>query len=61
MNAVDYLVMVGVLVAIAAYGMWRTRGQHDLKTYVKGGETHWLTIGLCLHLAGRANREHERR
>lgn len=48
MNAVDYLVMFGVLVAIAAYGMWRTRGQHDLKTYVKGGETHWLTIGLSV-------------
>jgi Na+/proline symporter len=48
MNAADYLVMFGVLVAIAAYGMWRTRGQHDLKTYMKGGETPWLTIGLSV-------------
>ncbi|MGC4081636.1 MAG: hypothetical protein QM736_05860 [Vicinamibacterales bacterium] len=40
--------MFGMLVAIAAYGMWRTRGQHDLKTYLKGGETHWLTIGLSV-------------
>lgn len=48
MNVVDYLVMFGVLVAIAAYGMWRTRGQHDLRTYVKGGNTHWLTIGLSV-------------
>lgn len=49
MNLADYLVMVGVLVAIAAYGMWRTRGQHDLQTYVKGaGNTHWLTIGLSV-------------
>ena len=49
MNAVDYLVLFGVLVGIAAYGMWRTRGRRDLHTYLKGaGNTHWLTIGLSV-------------
>jgi Na+/proline symporter len=47
-NTVDYLVLLGVLVGIAAYGMWRTRQQKDLRTYLKGGNTHWLTIGLSV-------------
>lgn len=49
MNSLDYLVLLGVLVGIAAYGMWATRGQRDLRTYVRGaGNTHWLTIGLSV-------------
>ena len=48
-NLVDYLVLVGVMVGIAIYGMWRTRAQHDLHSYLKGeGQTHWLTIGLSV-------------
>ena len=48
MNALDYLVLLGVLVGIAAYGMWATRGRGDLRFYLKGGNTHWLTIGLSV-------------
>ena len=49
MNTLDYLVLVGVMVGIAVYGMWRTRAQGDLHTYLKGeGNTHWLTIGLSV-------------
>ena len=49
MNTIDYLVLVGVMVGIAAYGMWRTRARGDLHTYLKGeGNTHWLTIGLSV-------------
>jgi Na+/proline symporter len=48
-NSLDYLVLVGVMVGIAAYGMWRTRARGDLHTYLKGaGHTHWLTIGLSV-------------
>jgi len=48
-NVLDYVVLLGVLVGIAAYGMWRTRGGRDLHTYVRGGaHTHWLTIGLSV-------------
>jgi Na+/proline symporter len=48
-NALDYLVLLGVLLGIAAYGMWRTRGRRDLNTYLRGaGNTHWLTIGLSV-------------
>ncbi len=49
MNALDYLVLFGTLAGIAAYGVWRTRGQRDLHTYLKGSRnTNWLTIGLSV-------------
>jgi SSS family solute:Na+ symporter len=48
-NGLDYAVLVGTMLAIAAYGMWRTRGPSDLTTYLKGaGKTRWLTIGLSV-------------
>ena len=49
MNTLDYVVLLGVMLGIAAYGMWRTRGGRDLRTYLHGAsDTHWLTIGLSV-------------
>lgn len=49
MNALDYLVLLGVMLGIIAYGLWRTRGRRDLHTYLKGeGNTNWFTIGLSV-------------
>lgn len=49
MNTLDYIVLFGTLVGIAGFGIWRTRGQHDLRTYVHGArDTRWLTIGLSV-------------
>ena len=49
MNALDYLVLLATLGGIAGYGIWQTRGQRDLRTYLKGkGNTGWLTIGLSV-------------
>ena len=49
MNTLDYLVLLGVLVGIAAYGMWRTRTQRNLDSYLRGaGDSSWLTIGLSV-------------
>ncbi len=49
MNALDYLVLLGTLVGIAAYGIWQTRGGASLDTYLKGrGDTRWLTIGISV-------------
>ena len=49
MNTLDYIVLVGSLVGIALYGMWRTRGRHDLNNYLRGaGNTPWLVIGLSI-------------
>ena len=49
MNVWDYIVLVGTLMSIALYGMWRTRGARDLSTYLKGDKhTGWATIGLSV-------------
>ncbi len=49
MNTLDYIVLVGTLVSIAVYGLWRTRGRRDLHDYLKGaGTTPWFVIGLSI-------------
>ena len=49
MNALDWLVLLGAVVGIAAYGTWRTRHTDKLDTYLKGGSaTKWGTIGLSV-------------
>jgi SSS family solute:Na+ symporter len=48
-NAVDYVILFGTMVGIAAYAVWSTRGQRDLSAYLKGaGGAGWLTIGLSV-------------
>jgi Na+/proline symporter len=49
MTALDYLVLLGTIVGISIYGMWRTRGRQNLNSYLKGDkETGWGTIGLSV-------------
>ncbi|MBI3871200.1 MAG: sodium:solute symporter [Verrucomicrobia bacterium] len=49
MNLLDWLVLVGTMVGIAAYATWRTRHTDNLNTYLKGNHnTGWLTIGLSV-------------
>jgi Na+/proline symporter len=48
-NALDYVVLFGTLLGIAAYGMWRTRGRKDLRDYLSGGgQSRWFLIGLSV-------------
>lgn len=49
MNAFDWLVLLGTMLGIAAYGTWRTRHTDHLDTYLKGSRsTKWGTIGLSV-------------
>lgn len=49
MNAFDWLVLLGTMLGIAAYGTWRTRHTDTLNTYLKGSRTtKWGTIGLSV-------------
>lgn len=49
MNLADWIVLLGTMIGIAAYGTWRTRHTHTLHTYLKGTHnTGWLTIGLSV-------------
>jgi Na+/proline symporter len=48
-NGLDYAILIGTMLAIGAYAVWRTRGRRDLSSYLKGsGEARWLTIGLSV-------------
>ena len=49
MNPIDWMVLLGTMVGIAAYGSWRTRHTRSLHTYLKGSRsTGWGTIGLSV-------------
>jgi Na+/proline symporter len=48
-NALDWIVLLGTIVGIAAYGAWRTRHVKSLNTYLRGNaSTGWGTIGLSV-------------
>jgi SSS family solute:Na+ symporter len=49
LNWVDWVVLGVTLLAIVAYGTWKTRGSKNVKDYLKGGNTSkWWTIGLSV-------------
>lgn len=49
MNRLDFVVVLGTMLAIAGYGLWRTRGRHNLEGFLKGDQSlSWLTIGISV-------------
>ncbi len=49
MSPIDYTILIGTLLAIAFYGMWRTRKGGNLDAYLKGDSSiRWGTIGLSV-------------
>jgi Na+/proline symporter len=49
MSLLDWVVLIGSVVGIAAYGVWRTRGRRVLSHYLKGNQTTgWLVIGISV-------------
>lgn len=46
--AVDWVVLIGTLAAIVAYGAWRSRGVRDVDSFVRGEALRWPTIGLSI-------------
>lgn len=49
MNAIDYVVLLGTMLGIAGYGIWRTRHRRDLRGYLRGDDdTRALVIGLSV-------------
>jgi SSS family solute:Na+ symporter len=48
-NVADWVVLLGTIVGIAAYGAWRTRHVRSLNTYLRGNVSNgWGTIGLSV-------------
>ena len=49
MSALDFVVLIGSMLGIAIYGIWRTRGRRSLETYLHGDrKTPWFAIGLSV-------------
>ncbi len=49
MNWLDYIVLLAALLAIPAYGLWKTRAGGSLEQYLKGDASiRWATIGLSV-------------
>jgi Na+/proline symporter len=49
MSPLDYIVLFGTMLGIAAYGIWQTRGARSLSTYFKGDQnTGWAVIGISV-------------
>lgn len=49
MSALDWLVLVGTIALIVAYGVWKTRGEQTAGSYLRGGsDAKWWTIGLSI-------------
>ena len=49
MHLVDWIVLIGTLVVIAAYGVWKTRAVANTESYLLGDrELKWWTIGLSI-------------
>ncbi len=49
METIDWIILLGTLLTIVAYGTWKTRRQSGLNSYLKGdNQMRWTTIGLSI-------------
>jgi SSS family solute:Na+ symporter len=48
-SGIDWTVLIGTLLFIVIYGVWKTRGSTDLKGYLKGNnDAKWWAIGISI-------------
>tara|TARA_R110002049_G_scaffold263086_18_gene439191 strand:+ start:4317 stop:6026 length:1710 start_codon:yes stop_codon:yes gene_type:complete len=49
MATIDWYLLIGTLLFIVGYGVWKTRGSKNVNDYVLGGnQSKWWTIGLSV-------------
>ncbi|MDB0062950.1 sodium:solute symporter [Crocinitomicaceae bacterium] len=49
MSGIDWTVLIGTLLFIVIYGVWKTHGSTDLKGYLKGNsDAKWWAIGISI-------------
>jgi SSS family transporter len=49
MSSIDWIILIGTLLFIVIYGVWKTRGAKDLKGYLKGdNDAKWWGIGISI-------------
>lgn len=49
MLPIDWIILIGTLIFIVTYGVYKTRGSKNVQDYIKGGqEARWWTVGLSV-------------
>ncbi|MBK6620017.1 MAG: sodium:solute symporter [Saprospirales bacterium] len=49
MHIIDWIIMLGSILSIVAYGVWKTRSVKSVKSFLLGDrDLHWWTIGLSI-------------
>ncbi|HSD64212.1 MAG TPA: sodium:solute symporter [Ignavibacteriaceae bacterium] len=49
MTLLDWIVLIGFLVFVTVYGVWKTRGTKDINGFIRAGRsTPWYTIALSI-------------
>lgn len=49
MSPLDWIVLFGVILIIVSYGVWKTRGNKTMESYLKGdGSLKWWMIGISI-------------
>ena len=49
MSSLDWFILIGTLLAIVGYGVWKTRGSKDLSSFLKGNnDAKWWGIGISI-------------
>jgi len=49
MSPLDWVILLGTLGFIVAYGTWKTRSAHTRESYLRGGsDNRWWTVGLSV-------------
>lgn len=49
MTVLDWIVLFGTLALIVGYGVWKTRGQHSMESYMLGNKSlPWWNVGLSI-------------
>ena len=49
MSNLDWFVLIFTLLSIVVYGVWKTKGANNLKSYLKGNnDAKWWGIGISI-------------
>jgi solute:Na+ symporter, SSS family len=48
MELIDWVVLLGTLGGITAYGIWKARGSRDTRDYLLAKKMNWATVGLSV-------------
>lgn len=48
MHGIDWVILIGSMLFIVVYGVWKTRGQSNVQDFLKGNDSNWFTVGLSV-------------